>query len=478
MRIPNWPALVCGWMLAAMIGQTVLADNPDDELPETTATMGADGDFGPVGGFGNAAGFGGLYQPAQFSAGGTDGSGDMPPGWGYGAAGMPAQNAWPQTSPFTQHRIEETFNEGGVWQYNSDDNFDRKYTFGLEYLYGQGIKPGVHLIGAPQFRADDFFPGFPGVFAQQTTHIYPGMFHNGMRVRWGYENPDHSGVALSGFWLFENSLDNSRLLSQAQTGNILTLLTRGSIVLDNGDGTGQNVPLDSQLLQKWTQSIGGADFDYFSAPFFERNSLKLSMTFGAKYLRISEQFFVQGRDSGLGYVVTLPSGAISYNTVTFVGIPPYTLFINSTTTSNLVGPQLGLRYELGGDRLRFWGATKFAVAGNIEHINVSGSNVVQGFQVGSVTAPPTTHTQNSTHVAPIFDTSINMEFPVFSMIPWVNKMALFKTANLRIGYNWVYAWEISRAVNVIRYTYADPTIGNGRTAFQFNAVNFGVDWKW
>src|SRR5258708_6612735 len=127
MRIPNWPALVCGWMLAAMIGQTVLAASPDDELPETSATVGAGDDFGSNGGSGNAAGFGNPYQPAQFSAGGTYGGGYLPPpGGGYDAAVMPAQNAWPQTSPFTQHRIEETFNEGGVWKYNSDDNFTRK----------------------------------------------------------------------------------------------------------------------------------------------------------------------------------------------------------------------------------------------------------------------------------------------------------------------------------------------------------------
>src|SRR5260221_44668 len=28
MRIPNWPALVCGWMLAASIGQSVFAAPP------------------------------------------------------------------------------------------------------------------------------------------------------------------------------------------------------------------------------------------------------------------------------------------------------------------------------------------------------------------------------------------------------------------------------------------------------------------
>ena len=32
MRIHIWPALVCGWVLAAMAGQTALAQRPADEL--------------------------------------------------------------------------------------------------------------------------------------------------------------------------------------------------------------------------------------------------------------------------------------------------------------------------------------------------------------------------------------------------------------------------------------------------------------
>ncbi|MGE5193633.1 MAG: hypothetical protein ACM3U2_14150 [Deltaproteobacteria bacterium] len=401
-----------------------------------------------------------------------------PPADGSFAPGMPPQNAWPETSPFTQHRIEETYNEGGVWSYNSDDNFARKWYFALDYLYAHGVKTGNHLIGAAEFRSNDFFPGFPNVFPQQTTALYPDMFHNGMKATLGYDNPDGSGAMLSGFWLFENSLDNRRFISEAIPGVNTTLLTRASIVLDNGDGTSTNVPFDSRFVQTWTQSIGGSDLDLFSTPFFERNTFKLRVAYGVKYLRISEQFRVSASDSGLGYIVTLPSGTIDYGTVTFIGINPYTTLIQSSATSNLVGPQLGVRYDLGGDKLRFWGVTQLAVAADIERRTVSGSNVVQGFQVGSVTAPPTFHAQDSTHIVPIIDTSINMELPIFAMMPYINRFAVLRNANLRIGYNFVNAWEISRAVNIIKYTYGDPGLQNGRTAFRFNAVNFGLDWKW
>src|SRR4029077_19382180 len=119
--------------------------------------------------------------------------------------------------------IQEAYNEGGLWNYNADDNFNNKYTFSVEYLLAHSQKPGSHLIGAPQFRGNDFFPGFPGVFPQQTTALYPNMFHDGIRLRYGVERPDFSAMALSGFWFLKNTQDNSRMVTFADPNNILTL---------------------------------------------------------------------------------------------------------------------------------------------------------------------------------------------------------------------------------------------------------------
>ncbi|HLJ10778.1 MAG TPA: BBP7 family outer membrane beta-barrel protein [Planctomycetaceae bacterium] len=482
MRIPHWPALVCGWMLAAMLGQTVLADEPADRSSGGVSQADGIDDAGlddsrelePAGG-----GFA-PFQQAQFDNGPYGGFGPVPvaPADGAYGQGMPPGNAWPEPSPFSQHRLQETYNSGGLWNYNAADNFDRVWFATAEYLYGHGLKPGNHNIGSDDFHFQDFFVGAPNVFRQQTTSLFGNPFHNGVKARYGYENPDGSGLTLSGFWLFESSVDNGLVMPHAIANRIDTLTPLASIVLENGDNTATNVPFDTRFFQKFTQEIGGADIDYYLAPFFTRQSFKLQLLYGAKYLRIHEDFVVQASDSGLGYLVDIANDRIITSTITNVGINPYTLLITSSSTSNLVGPHIGLRYDVGGNKFKIWGQSKVGAAANVERLAVSGLNVVQGFQAGGAFSPPTLHTRSNTHISPFFDTSINVEFPAFAMIPYINQWQMFKNAKLRIGYNFVFVGEVTRAASDIVYAYGDPLIRTDRrTWFEYNAVNFAVDWR-
>src|SRR5262249_54364615 len=210
---------------------------------------------------------------------------------GAEAAGPQAQNAWPQISPFNQHRMEATYNDAGLWQYESDDKFDCKRIFSLEYLYGHGAKPGNHFIGDPDFR---FLPVIPDdigqtVFRPQNTGLFGPLFHNGMRVRYGYENPDDSGMILSGFILFENTESNKQFQINQVLGNLQPL---ASIIVSDGAGGGIALPFDTAFHQAFTQEIMGADWDYYFMPFFTRSAFKVKMLLGAKYLRMSETFSV------------------------------------------------------------------------------------------------------------------------------------------------------------------------------------------
>ncbi|MGE5193632.1 MAG: hypothetical protein ACM3U2_14145 [Deltaproteobacteria bacterium] len=71
MRIPNWPALVCGWVLATLIGHSVLAAELDDDFSAASAPIGASGDSGPFSDRGAVGGLGSPYQPIQFGAPGV-----------------------------------------------------------------------------------------------------------------------------------------------------------------------------------------------------------------------------------------------------------------------------------------------------------------------------------------------------------------------------------------------------------------------
>jgi hypothetical protein len=165
----------------------------------------------------------------------------------------------------------------------------------------------------------------------------------------------------------------------------------------------------------------------------------------------------------------------------------------SSTTSNLVGPTLGLRYDLGGDNFKIWGQSKVAVAANAEKMIVAGSNVGSFIQpiplplinpnlgpgpnLGGPPPPSVRHQYSNTHISPIFDTSINVDFPGFAWIPYVNQWAVFKQATMRIGWNYVYVGDVARPANIINYNLLNPTVNPTHTWFEYSAVNFAVNWK-
>ena len=224
------------------------------------------------------------------------------------APGMPQGNAWPETSPFSQHRMEQVSNQNGLWQYDSDDHVNKKFIFSAEYLYAHGLRPGDRIIGDPNFNLTPVDPNLvttttgPPVFPIQSLGglaTNQNVFHDGFRLRYGYENPDESGLVLSGFVLFENDVNNGDRIQTQTAGNLQTL---ASIVVNN-NGTGLAIPIDTRFYNQYTQQILGADADYYSMPFFTRPGFKLKMLYGLKYLQVSEQFLVQGTDSGLGYSI-------------------------------------------------------------------------------------------------------------------------------------------------------------------------------
>src|SRR5260370_7652804 len=106
MRIHIWPALVCGWVLAAMAGQTALAQRPADELSGAVSQADAidesdaDDDASEAGGM---PGWGNPYLPVQYdpNAYGGYGPGVAPSRPGAYCRGHPPPTTPPPTSPLT-----------------------------------------------------------------------------------------------------------------------------------------------------------------------------------------------------------------------------------------------------------------------------------------------------------------------------------------------------------------------------------------
>jgi len=501
MRIHYWPALVCGWITAVMIGQSGLAADPADKLSEAASFPDAIDDsdlddslMDPE----DASDIPSAFQPMQYSEGGASGGypGGMPPDFSGGYAPEMPTNAWPETSPFSQPRMSQVSNQTGLWQYDSDNHVNKKFIFSAEYLYAHGLRPGDRIIGDPNFNGTSPLPQQAAAGPTTGPPLFPSfslgqlatnenVFHDGFRLRYGYENPDESGLVLSGFILFENDVNNGGRIQNEVAGNLQTL---ASIPVNN-NGIGAAIPIDTRFYNQYTQQILGVDADYYSMPIFTRPGFKLKMLYGAKYLQVSEQFLVQGTDSGLGY--DLAGSPTIGPPFTQISPNPYDVVIASSTTNNLIGPVLGLRYDVGGDKFKIWGQSKFGLMADIERLNVSSANVSQikiesptdpgQFVPGPAAGAGLTNTRvinTDTHISPLFETAINVEFPFFSMVPYVNKMNLFKNANVRIGWDFVVVDSVSRAAQIIKYNINEPGIQSGRTWFEYNAFNFGVDWKW
>ena len=195
----------------------------------------------------------------------------------------------------------------------------------------------------------------------------------------------------------------------------------------NNNGTGLAAPIDTRFYNQYTQQILGADADYCSMPFFTRPGFKVKMLYGLKYLQVSEQFLVQGTDSGLGY--SIAGGTIAGPFIPIIN-NPYDVVIASSTNSNLVGPVLGLRYDVESDKFKIWGQSKFGLIANMEKLNVSSSNLTQIKAVSptdilipgptaSLSSTPTRVVHSDVHVSPLFETAINAEFPFFAIVPYV-----------------------------------------------------------
>jgi hypothetical protein len=368
----------------------------------------------------------------------------------------------------------DSYQQSEAW----DDRYERErqYYFSTELMLSWGLAPGDSLIGSEEFGNLYFFPTAPNSFPHQRTGDFTDQFHYGVRGRFGWDNPDDSGVMVSGFAVFERR--QQRGPGRIFYGeDIYQLQPLASFPLNEGGGNGTVVPFDSAFAQRYDQSLWGGDIDAYLAPFFERPSFQMKLLFGAKYVQLSEQFNVMAGDSGLGYTVNTTNNTIDYSTVQDIGIPPYEMQIYSSTTSNLVGPQVGLRYDLGNEQIKVWGQTKFALAANFEKTRIGGENVVNGFQAAAQQGPPFYQTDSTTHVSPVFETSIYCDMYLFAMLPLVRHVEFLRQAQFRIGFDYLLLGEVARPTNIIAYNSPTPALKANRTWFDMKTLTLGMTWR-
>lgn len=503
MRISRWPVLVCGWILAAVFGQTAFAVEPADESSEWASYD--DAGLEQTGESYDDFGAGSAYQPVQYVEGGDGGM----PGYGMNPYGAPggdyAPTAWPNVSPYSQHNIEEHYHQRGLWHYDANDE-PTKYIFSADMLLVWGLRPGYQLIGSGNqpannalFTSNDNYLGGgtnpngnngntnsvtnqDAVYNLRRSTVFANILHYGVRLRYGWENPDDSMFIVSGFYAGSNQA--TKILKAGESISednpaITNTAPLARIPYDNG-GEGVLALFDSIITQTYDQTLWGVDADFYAAPFLTRSAFKMQMLWGVKYLRVNENWSLHALDSSTSgnYGPGETFNNQNIDPVDGPFPPPLDTWVTSTVNSNLIGPEIGCRYDLGGEKLKIWGASKIAVAANMEEMRVYGRNAYGNTDFLLLGYTEFDNRRTVTHLSPIVDQSIFGEFPLFANLPIFNRIAILNKANFRIGWNFIVVGGMQRPLNQVSWNWNNPTVRTNRQLFSISTVSFGIDWKY
>ncbi|WP_373652240.1 hypothetical protein [Schlesneria sp. DSM 10557] len=385
--------------------------------------------------------------------------------------------------------------------------------------------------------------------AQDTGNLANVMTSGGFRGTWGWFNPDDTGFVVSGFvqgratssWnLVDPLLDINEFsgnynpllhlhawfglpLGSSGTNSTITNST-GTISTGTGpdgdtDGDGKYgavQPYDMGVYLRFNSQLMGANSDYYFNSIYERRAVKLRPLLGARYLHLRESFSFDGSDSGLGYTVNDPSsggtgggggnnggggggtttgtGYLTPSALDAIFSNPNVLHSNlvSSTLSQMAGPEIGLRFDLGPQNAKFqmWGNTKFGALANVTSRQITGYGIGNAFNIISPNTVPQmpndptltafSTSQTTTNFSPMFEQSINVKFPVFNLVPYLNRLEVFEKAQLQAGYTFLYVGQVYRPHNTIIWNQFPKTPQlNGQKSDFFNSnFNLGVEWEY
>lgn len=338
----------------------------------------------------------------------------------------------------------------------------------------------------------------------------------GIQGRLGFMNDDYTGFMLTGWWGFENELNFSRgserinnvlvtpaITTVLQGQNLSTL--NGNVPLDNGEpiplpagaatfGTGSTAKYDVLYSMQFTTEAGGTNFSVYHEPLYRSSGVVVRPLWGARYLYIGEGFTFRGIDSGFNYSVDEDTHRPENATV----IQLYDQFearLANDVRSNIAGPEVGLRFDLGGTKSGFkiWGESIFGLNVNHEQIHLRGDNIgdplvdvrFNGRLIPRILDDANFQSefdrrQSSTHVSPLFQQSIFADMDILGFVPLIKKSSLFEDARFRVGYTLLLVGEVSRPADSIRWQGFPlfPEIQTERKNWWANQFTFAIDWHY
>ena len=367
----------------------------------------------------------------------------------------PGMQPWPGISPF-DHRFSEHYNDNGLWMHNTNDS-QRKWNGGIEFLWVglQKINSDQQRIGYPIYRSS-----FTQRLHRDLSVFKDNMSAAGVRPYLMFTDPDDSGAEVSGFWT--GSPDESHLFTPqglfpgadnriAGTQAIPGLLPIEIARINQETGVeGTPIFYNQALLAEYGAQAWGADATLITTPFLGRGANKVRMTYGMRYLDVRENLALVGFDTINGRSR-----------------------IESIVRSRLFGPQIGARWDLGGENLKLITQGKAGVMANFEKLVVNADNY--GFGANSRIAR---ESEENRHLSPLLEFSFTAEMPLFRHIPVLKRTPIVKDGIFRVGYTYTAVYMMQRPAGIVTYADPLPRIDSDPTKWSVQWVNFGIDWKW
>jgi hypothetical protein len=396
-------------------------------------------------------------------------------------------------------------------------------------------------VNSANFEPDRDFQGgqntdVPIFIEQDAGVLQQHIGSGGVRGSWGWWNPDGSGFMVQGYWqdVARSSFELGYLPSQFESYLYMDVLNPANVNNNflthlqpwfglplpgaDRDRDGLNgvvVPYDMYVQFEFRTNTFGGNLDWYFTPIFDRDYFKIRPLVGGRYLMVNESFSFRAADSGLGYTlepsdVDVGGGTGQNQNVNFLlqiseldggfALPdPIESYLLSKTQNQFGGPEVGLRFDFGGEKAKIWLQSKFGLLAYYNTREVSGFNIGDHYSV-LITDPdvngdgipdnPTRaagktgttfrDAKSNTTVAPMFEQGVFVQAPILKYVPLINKMSVFEKADFQAGYTVLVLGNVYRAVNDINWQqYPNfPTAGNGRSVFYTTNWSLGVQWNY
>lgn len=369
------------------------------------------------------------------------------PGYPAGAEVPGTMNPWPNVSPY-EANFNQTRQDQGLW-FNEQNNLPRRWYGGFDGLWLEMRRPGNKVIGHEVVLRGNRLVQINGVVTLIPSNINAVRELNrefvddfgtgGVMPFIGFTNPDDSGAEFNGYFLGKTS-DSTKFplgIFPAEVNQVFLAAPDNPIQ--------PQLRFDSRFEAKYQEESWGAEAMVYTTPILGGGMNKLRGIYGLRYIGLNEKLNVAAIDSIRGLTT-----------------------IETSVSSQLVGPELGLRWDLGGDKLKVFSYGKVGALGNfdrrrIETMNYGGTNTILR--------------EKHSHVSPMLEFGVFAEAPLFGYLPLIKKIPFVQDGIFRFGWTFTEVFLMARPADIITYGNPVPVIDYDPQDWWMHGTHYSIYWK-